>query len=154
MNLVTCNSNFAKIMTIPEVSVDLNVSNVVNMQKGLIVSWYCMLPRLSKYTKRTCTNTKGIPFITAPHLSIMQYTPVTTHSPLTHGLSMSLYEMLLGKSILVIPSLLNSINLNPLYGLEKFLIFQSYLPSITIWGICCPWKDCVGYIFGEMLADG
>lgn len=102
--------------------------------------------------KCICTNTKGIPFITEQHLSIMQYRPVT-HSSLTHGLCMSLYKMLLGESILVLLSLLDSINLNSPFGLKKFLIFQSYFPSVTICGICCPWTDYVGYIFGEMLAN-
>lgn len=72
----------------------------------------------------------------------MQYTPVTTHSSLTQGLSMSLYKTLLGESLLVLLSLSS-----------KFFIFQSYFPSITICGICCPWTDCVGYIFIEMLAN-
>jgi len=44
-------------MTIAEVSVDLHVSNVVLV----LVDPVC----LSKYRKCTCTNAKGIPFITA-----------------------------------------------------------------------------------------
>lgn len=57
------------------------------------------------------------------------------------------------RQVITSPSVSLELHLNSPFGLEKFLIFQSYFPSNIICGICCPWTDCVGYIFAKMLAN-